>query len=134
MGFDIGKGLIGKAEGRSALRCAALRLNVHKGRGTVDPLLIDTDISQTRGTGTVTFPAESIAISLKGLPKGKAALRFPGPILASGSIREPRIIVPEGSRSVGTLFKVIGRAIAGKNEASATDANCTALVERAFGG
>lgn len=133
IGFDIGKGLVAGDKDRSDLRCAVLHLDVRNGRGTVDPLLIDTGISQSRGSGTIRFPAETLDITLTGAPKGDVALHLPGAVSARGSVREPKIVVPEGTRSIGTLFKAIGRAIQGKNVPTVTNADCDLLIEKTVG-
>lgn len=134
IGFDIGRGLFGDGDEPAALRCAVLRLNVREGRGTLDPLVVDTGISQSRGTGTIVFPGEALAITLTGAPKGDAALRLPGSVSLRGTIREPDIVVPEGTRSVGNVLKAVGRAIAGRDGPPATDADCAALTRAAIGG
>lgn len=133
LGFDLGKGIFGAGEGQTALRCAVVRLDVRGGRGTLDPFLVDTGLSQTRGTGTIGFPSEALAITLSGAPKGNAAFRLPGTILASGTIREPAIVVPRETKSVGNILKSVGRAITGNNGPRATDADCAALTRRALG-
>jgi len=128
IGFDIGKGILGSDAGRSSLRCGILKLDMRGGRGTANPLLIDTSVSQSRGTGTVTFPDERLALTLEGTPKTDAGLRFPGPINVSGTIRDPEIIVPKQSKSVGAIVKMIGRAISGKSGPIAPDADCSSLI------
>jgi uncharacterized protein involved in outer membrane biogenesis len=133
LGFDIGKGLLSGAEGRASLRCAVVKLDVVRGRGTLNPLLVDTSLSQTRGTGTVSFPDESLTITLTGAPKGDAALRLPGSVSAHGTIREPEILIPKSTKSLGNVLKGIGRSIAGKNEPAATDADCDGLARQAIG-
>lgn len=133
LGFDIGKGLFGAGKGQTALRCAVIRLDMRGGRGSLDPFLIDTGLSQTRGTGTISFPSEALAITLAGAPKGDAALRLPGTINASGTIREPRIVVPKETKSFGNILKSVGRAISGKNGPAAIDADCATLTSQALG-
>ncbi len=130
MGFDIGKGLLGDDDGRSRLRCAVLRLDMRHGRGIVDPLIADTAISQTRGSGNIAFPDERLDIRLTGAPKGKAALRYEGTISLAGTIREPKVMIPKKAKSPGTIIKAIGRAIAGDHGPKAIDADCTALFRR----
>ncbi len=132
IGFDVGKVLFANKDGREELRCGIIRLALKRGRGDVDLLLVDTSISQTRGTGHIGFPAEAFTISLTGAAKSKNALQLPGSVLLRGNIREPDIIVPEGTRSVGNIFKAVGRAIGGRNKA-ATDANCAQLVAQTLG-
>lgn len=132
IGFDVGKVLFAKDDGREELRCGIIRLDLKRGRGDVDLLLVDTSISQTRGTGQISFPAEAFAVNLTGAAKSKNALQLPGSVSLRGSIREPDIIVPEGTRSVGNIFKAIGRAI-GRRNTPATDANCGQLVAQTLG-
>jgi uncharacterized protein involved in outer membrane biogenesis len=132
MGFDIGKAAFGDDETHSALRCGVLRLDVRHGRGMADPLILDTGISQSRGIGTMQFPAEAWAITLTGAPK-RDALRLPGSVLLRGTVREPEIVVPKGTKSFGNVLKAIGRAIGGRNGPAAADADCVALSRRAIG-
>lgn len=130
MGFDVARGLLAGDEDRETLRCGALGLSVKHGLGTIDPLLIDTSISQSRGSGTVRFPDETLALTLTGQPKGKAAIRLPGSVRVTGTIRDPKLILPQDSKSVGNILKALGRAITGKQGPRATDADCAALTAR----
>lgn len=130
MGFDVAKGLLADKDSRTVLRCAGLGLSVRKGVGTIDPLIIDTSISQSHGTGTVRFPAETLAISATGKPKGKAAILLPGPVRLDGTIRQPHLIVPKPDKSVGSILKAVGRAISGKQGPPATDVDCAALTSK----
>ena len=95
-------------------------------------MILDTGISQSRGVGTLQFPAEAWAITLTGAPK-RDALRLPGSVLLRGTVREPEIVVPKGTKSVGNVLKAIGRAIGGRNGPAAVDADCAALSRRAIG-
>ncbi|WP_380875475.1 AsmA family protein [Sphingomonas sp. DBB INV C78] len=133
IGFDVGKGLLGDDKGQTTLRCAAIKLDVDGGRGTINPLLVDTSVSQTRGSGTIIFPEEALAVALSGAPKGEAALRLPGTISVRGTIRVPEIVIPKESKSVGTIIKMIGRTLSGKSGPQATDADCGALTRAAIG-
>ncbi len=103
------------------------------GTGTFAPLLVDTSSSQTRGTGAISFPGETIAATLTGAPKKDALLVVPGYIMARSTIREPQIVVPPQTKSVGNVLKAIGRAIVGYDEPTATDADCATLSRRALG-
>lgn len=134
LGFDVGRQIFGgDGDERAALRCAVVRLEMRGGRGTLSPLIIDTSRSQMRGTGTVSFPAEAIAATLTGAPKGDTVLRLPGAIAASGTIRDPKVVVPKEVKSVGNILKGIGRAITGKQGPEATDADCAGLTRRVIG-
>jgi uncharacterized protein involved in outer membrane biogenesis len=129
LGFDIGKGLFGSKDERETLRCGVIRLALRGGSGTVEQLVVDTPVSQSRGTGTVTFPSERLELTLGGSAKNNHALQLPGNANLRGSIRNPELVVPEGTRSVGNVLKAVGRAIGGRAE-TAPDADCTSLISR----
>ncbi|VVS96017.1 AsmA family protein [Sphingomonas sp. EC-HK361] len=128
LGFDAGRALTAGDDDRAGLRCVILGLPMRSGRGTVSPLILDTTQSQSRGTGTISFPDERLAITLTGAPKHNSILRLPGSATMAGTIRLPDIIVPKQVKSVGNFFKAIGRAITGKQGPTATDADCGALA------
>lgn len=127
LGFDAGRALTAGDDDRAGLRCVILGLPMRGGRGTVSPLILDTTQSQSRGTGTITFPDERLAITLTGAPKRNSILRLPGHATMAGTIRLPDVIVPKEVKSIGNVFKAIGRAITGKQGPTATDADCTGL-------
>ena len=133
LGFDVGGGMLADGDARATLRCAVVRLDMARGRGTLVPLVIDTSLSQTLGAGTVRFPDEAIAVTLTGAPKRGATLRLPGSIVASGTLRDPQVAVPKDTKSAGNILKAIGRAITGRQGPRATDADCAALIARALG-
>jgi uncharacterized protein involved in outer membrane biogenesis len=133
IGFDVGRRLLEGSDDRAALRCIVLRLDMHGGIGRVDPLIIDTSESQSRGEGSIRFPDESVAIRLTGAPKQHSLLRLPGSITMSGTIRSPDVAIAPGTKSLGNIFTAIGRAITGDQGPEATDADCDALAARALG-
>lgn len=133
IGFDVGRGLLGGDGDVATLRCAIVRLDMKGGTGTFSPLLIDTSASQTRGTGAISFPGEAIAATLTGAPKRDALLVVPGYITARGTIREPEVVVPPATKSVGNILKAIGRAITGHDQPQATDADCAGLGRKVLG-
>ncbi|WP_448663112.1 AsmA family protein [Sphingomonas sp. CJ20] len=133
MGFDIGAALLPDEGARAGLRCMALGLTLRGGTGTADPLLIDTTRSQARGTGTVRFPAESIALTFTGAPKTDGAIRLPGSATARGTLSSPQIDVPRETKSLGNVLKGLGRAISGKQGPRPADADCGALAARVLG-
>lgn len=133
LGFDVGRSLFADKTATVALRCAGVRLRMRGGTGTIDPLVIDTTMSQTRATGRVTFPAEAISATLTGAPKHDSLLRLPGSIAAGGTIRAPEVIIPRETKSVGNFLKAIGRAISGNQGPTATDADCGRLASTMLG-
>lgn len=133
LGFDAGRALTTDDSARATLRCAVVRLDVDGGRGRFAPLIVDTSASQTRGTGGVVFPAETIAATLTGAPKRESLLRVPGSVSVSGTLKSPQVVVPRETKSVGNILKGIGRAITGKQGPTAGNADCDALSRRAIG-
>ena len=133
IGFDAGRALTTKDDKRAGLRCIALRLDMRNGSGAIDPLVIDTSESQSHGEGSVSFPTERLAIRLTGAPKKDSVLRLPGSVIVSGTIIQPDIVVPPEVKSVGNIFRAIGRAISGNQAPTAGNADCAALSTRALG-
>lgn len=132
LGFDAGRMLVAGDDSTAGLRCLVLRLNMRDGTGRVDPLVLDTTRSKLEGTGTVRFPEERIALRLTGAPKGDAILRLDGAALMNGTIRQPDLVIPREVKSIGNIFRSIGRAITGHGGPTANDANCGALANRAL--
>ncbi|MCW1427588.1 AsmA family protein [Novosphingobium sp. JCM 18896] len=128
LGFDVGKGLFTGEDQQARLRCAAIRLDMRRGVGTASSAVVDTSESQTRATGSVTFPEERIALTLTGAPKRSSVLRLPGSVSVLGTIREPSIMVPRDVKSLGNVLKAVGRALTGKQGPEAADADCGALT------
>jgi uncharacterized protein involved in outer membrane biogenesis len=130
IGLDAGRSLFTGGDEEAGLRCVALRLDVRHGVGRADPFVIDTTRSRSDGTGAVTFPSESVALDMTGHPKGKIVLRLPGSLHIGGTIKQPDAFIPHRVKSVGNIFKAIGRAIRGDQGPLATDADCGALARR----
>lgn len=132
LGFDAGRALLASRDERAVLRCVIVNLAMRQGRGHVAPLVVDTSQSRLDGEGTITFPDERLEIRLTGAPKHDAVLRLPGSARMSGTISEPKIIVPREVKSIGNVLKAVGRAITGKQGPTAQDADCSALASRAL--
>ncbi len=128
LGFDAGRAIFASKDDRAGLRCVIVGVRVRDGQGRVGPFVLDTTQSQLRGEGSISFPSEALAIRLTGAPKRDSVLRLPGSATMAGSIREPDIVVPKHVKSVGNIFKAIGRAITGKQGPTATDADCAGLA------
>ena len=69
---------------------------------------------------------------LTGAPKKRSLLRYDKPLPIGGTIREPEAFPPKGTRTVGSVLGMLGKAITGNQAPLATDANCTALSARAL--
>lgn len=128
LGFDAGRALLANESQRAALQCVIVGIDMHGGMGTVGPFIVDTSESGLDGTGTISFPDERLAIRLTGAPKQGSLLRLPGSAEMTGTIREPDIVVPKEVKSVGNIFKAIGRAITGGQGPRAADADCAGLA------
>jgi uncharacterized protein involved in outer membrane biogenesis len=133
LGLDVARGLTTDGDERTGLRCAVLRLAMRRGVGTADPFVIDTMRSQSNGQGTINFPSEAIALTLSGAPKESSLLRLPASIVLGGSVKRPDVHLPAGAKSIGNIFKAIGRTITGDQGPTARDADCDALAARALG-
>ena len=132
LGFDAGRAFFASEDDQAGLRCVILHLAVNGGHGRISPLIVDTSQSQLRGEGSITFPDEALAIRLTGAPKRNSILRLPGSATMTGTIREPHVVVPREVKSVGNIFKAIGRFINGTQGPTATDADCGALAAQAL--
>lgn len=132
IGLDIGRGITADRQEQASLRCLVFRLDVARGRGRLAPLVVDTSRSQSHVNGTIDLASERIAWNLTGAPKRKSLLRLDRPLPIGGTMREPQAFPPKGTRSVGSVLGMLGKAIAGDQRPLATDANCGALAARAL--
>jgi hypothetical protein len=133
IGFDAGRSVFTGGDEQAGLRCVALRLNVRRGAGRADPFVIDTTRSRSDGTGTITFPSEALSLDMTGRPKERIVLRLPGSLHIGGTIKKPEPVIPPEVKSVGNIFKAIGRAIRGDQGPLATDADCAGLARHVLG-
>ncbi|MGW8134466.1 AsmA family protein [Sphingomonas zeae] len=129
LGFDAGAAFMGDS-GSATLRCLVLGVDMKNGTGRADPLIVDTSRSRLDGTGTVRFPDERLALRLMGAPKQGATLRLAGAATVGGTLEKPELVIPKEVRSVGNIFKSIGRAITGDTGPKAQDAACGALARQ----
>ena len=129
LGFDAGAAFMGDS-GSATLRCLVLGVDMKNGTGRADPLIVDTSRSRLDGTGTVRFPDEGLALRLTGAPKQGATLRLAGAATVGGTLEKPELVIPKEVRSVGNIFKSIGRAITGDTGPKAQNAACGALARQ----
>jgi hypothetical protein len=130
LGFDAGRAILAGSDDRAALRCVVAGFTLRGGRGRAGPFVVDTAQSRLDGTGTLTFPQEALSIRLTGAPKRDAILRLPGSATMTGTLSRPDIVVPPEVKSVGNVFKALGRAITGRQGPVAQDADCERLSAR----
>ncbi|MEG3092214.1 AsmA family protein [Sphingomonas sp. PB1R3] len=129
LGFDAGAAFMGDG-GQASLRCLVLGVAMTNGTGRVAPLIVDTSRSRLDGTGTVHFPDERLALRLTGAPKQGATLRLAGAATVGGTLQQPDLVIPKEVKSVGNIFKSIGRAITGDTGPKAQNAACGALARQ----
>jgi uncharacterized protein involved in outer membrane biogenesis len=129
LGFDAGAAFMGD-NARASLRCLIVGVDMRGGTGRADPLIVDTSRSRLDGTGTVSFPDERLALRLTGAPKQGATLRLDGTATVTGTLEKPDLVIPKEVKSVGNIFKSIGRAITGHTGPHAQSADCAALARR----
>ena len=132
LGQDIGRGLIAKKDELATLRCMIARLDVQNGTARANPVIIDTTRALTRASGTIDLKTEQMALSLSGAPKKQSVLRLPGSVPIRGTINAPDIVVPKETRSMGSVVRMLGRAIAGKQGEIAQNADCRVLAAQAL--
>jgi len=132
IGLDIGRGVTTDKDEEAALRCLVFHMDMRRGTGRLSPLIVDTSRSQANVSGTIDMKTEKLAWMLNGAPKKRSLLRFDKPLPIGGTIREPEAFPPKGTKTVGSVLKMLGKAITGDQAPLATDANCTALSARAL--
>lgn len=132
LGQDLLGGVFGSRSELARLRCAAIRLDASGGIATVDPMIVDTTRARTEMTGRIMLAEERLALEMRGTPKQGAGLRLVGPVLITGTLKEPDVALPGKGGVVGNLLKSIGHAIDGEKDPVATDADCAGLAARAL--
>lgn len=132
LGQDLLKGLFTDKAKLATLRCAIVRVDARGGNATANPILIDTTRARTDITGRLSLADERMDLAMHGTPKEHADLRLQGDILIKGTLKAPEIELPDKGGIVGTVLKSIGRALGGKEQPIAGDADCDALAARAL--
>jgi uncharacterized protein involved in outer membrane biogenesis len=148
LGQDLGGAIgqkLGDEDAMTPLRCAILVFTVKGGVLTPAPLTIDTEVSRGTGRGRIDLDGETIALTLAGAAREKAALKLVDPIRVTGTLSSPAIALePPGTskKQSGGVFGMVTRSIGSalglrKDRKSAAPppaaaANCPALVEAAL--
>ena len=97
-----------EAEGRSRVRCLALRADLKAGLATVSALALDTTRLRLEGDGTVDLGAEQLDMRLRpSVPLGGFGATVP--IRATGAWVAPRVQVERGAITPGRLGLTLGR-------------------------
>lgn len=132
LGSDAGRALFEDKADKAALRCLVARFDARSGTAVAAPLILDTDVSRTGGSGTINLATEQLRLSLAGKPKLEHAVRLNIPIEIAGTLSEPKVVPQSVPKTVGTVFKLIGNAIGGKHVDPVPDADCAALATQAL--
>ncbi|MES2494689.1 MAG: AsmA family protein [Pseudomonadota bacterium] len=132
LGQDLLGGVLASKKEQAQLRCAIIRLDASGGIATADPILIDTTRGRTEIAGRIMLAEERLALEMRGMPKQHADLRLIGPILITGTLKEPSVALPAKGGVVGNLLKSVGRALDDKDMPVAVDADCAGLAARAL--
>jgi uncharacterized protein involved in outer membrane biogenesis len=133
LGQDLAHGLFGGKDRQAELRCVIARFDVQGGTARPAPLLIDTSRAQSRFVGSIALADEHMALTMRGIPKAKTALRLDGEIGVGGTIKSPDISLPGKGGAAGALLRSVGRLFGGDDGPVAGDADCDRLGARALG-
>jgi len=132
LGADAGRAMFEGKEQTTSLRCAIGHFDVKNGLATADRLILDTAVSRSDGSGTIDLGTEQLALSLPGRPKLEHAVKLDVPVRLVGTLSQPDIEPKKVPQTIGTFFKLIGKAIAGDHSAPAPDADCAGLAVQAL--
>lgn len=122
LGQDLGGAIgqkLGDDEKMVPIRCAIMAFTAKGGVLTPAPFIIDTSISRGAGRGQINLDGETVALTLAGAAKEKAALRLVDPIRVDGTLSRPDIGFDRGSNGkaakgnglFGTITRSIGTAL-----------------------
>ncbi|MFC4257236.1 AsmA family protein [Altererythrobacter xixiisoli] len=122
LGQDLGGAIsqkLGDDDAMAPIRCAILAFTARSGVLTPAPLAIATDISSGRGRGQINLTGETIALTLNGTAREKAALRLVDPIRVGGTLTSPAISLDQaearegrsGGGVIGAITRSIGSAL-----------------------
>lgn len=114
LGQDLGGAIgqkLGDEDAMTPIRCAILAFNVKGGVLIPAPLVIDTEISRGSGSGRINLDGETIALTMNGAVRGKAALTLVDPLRIQGSLSQPLISFDRPGRPQGGLLRTIGRSL-----------------------
>lgn len=150
LGQDLGGAIgqkLGDDEKMVPIRCAIMAFSARGGILTPSPFTIDTAISRGSGRGQIKLDGETVALTLAGSAKEKAALRLVDPLRIGGTLTRPDIGFDQGSKTeggkrkglLGTIGRSIGTALGlrkekdGENPAPSVAAiDCTKLARAAL--
>ncbi len=148
LGQDLGGAIsqkLGDEDAMTPLRCAILAFTVKGGVLTPAPIAIDTEISRGSGRGRINLDGETIALTMSGAAREKAALKLADPLRITGTLSSPSIAFDSPGKSKkksGGVFRMVTRSVGSalglrkdRKPAApvpAAAANCPSLVRAAL--
>jgi uncharacterized protein involved in outer membrane biogenesis len=140
LGLDVAKalGLLITGDKQIPLHCMVADFKVENGLMTPRALVLDTDASLVKGSGTVNLANEHLDLAIEGDPKSASPLSLGGPITVGGTFRSPDVGLGAKAIARGAAATALGifltplAAIIGFVDAGdAPDADCTGLQQQA---
>jgi len=148
LGQDLGGAIgqkLGDEDAMAPLRCAILAFQVKGGTLTPAPLTIDTEVSRGSGRGHINLDGETIALTMFGAAREKAALKLVDPLRVTGTLSNPSIAFqPPGKskKQSGGVFGMVTRSVGSalglrkdqkpNTPVPSTVADCPSLIKAAL--
>lgn len=118
MGKTLGAVIGGDSDETVGLTCIAAGFDAKKGVLRAAPFLIETEISRSRGEGTITLNGERIALVIGGTARDPSGLPLVDPLTLGGTLSAPALGISGTAREkasigsvAGALFKSLGAAL-----------------------
>jgi uncharacterized protein involved in outer membrane biogenesis len=140
LGLDVAKalGLLITGDKQIPLNCMVADFKVENGLMTPRALVLDTDASLVKGSGTVNLANEHLDLAIDGDPKSASPLSLGGPITVGGTFRTPDVglgaeAIARGAAAtaLGIFLTPLAAIVAFVDPGDAPDADCTALQQQA---
>ena len=138
MGINIARAFLINDRQQTEMRCVVAGFTAKDGTLTLDQLVLDTDVVQVTGEGTIDLDSEKMDLKLTGHPKKLRLVRIRGPINITGPISQPsagldaRGVLAQGglAAGLGALLAPLAALLPFVDAGLAKDANCAALLSQ----
>jgi uncharacterized protein involved in outer membrane biogenesis len=140
LGLDVAKalGLLITGDKQIPLNCMVADFKVENGLMTPRALVLDTDASLVKGSGTVNLANEHLDLAIDGDPKSASPLSLGGPITVGGTFRSPNVglgaeAIARGAAAtaLGIFLTPLAAIVAFVDTGDAPNADCAALQQQA---